>query len=115
GRLEAAVVGEVALDLPGDAVAEPDLGGADAVTELPLDAIPVGARVEVVGPLEVVLGLRRVPDLAEDAGEAEDADRVTLVRAADHVELAALVQQLIGVDLARLALVAFHRVVVEDD
>ena len=65
--------------------------------------------------LEVVLGLRRVGDLAADADEAEDAHRVALVRAADEVELPALEEQVVRVDLARVELVALHRVVVEGD
>ena len=91
----------MALDLPRDPVADPHLGGADRVAELPVDAVRVRARVEVGGALEVVLGLGRVADLAADAREPEDADRVALVRAADDVELAALEEQLVRVDLAR--------------
>ena len=101
GRAQLAVAAEVALDLPGDLARDPDLGGADRLAELPLDAVRVAARIEVGRTLEVVLGLGRVADLALDAGEPEHADRVTLVRAADDVELAALEQQLVRVDLAR--------------
>ena len=115
GRLEAAVAAEVALDLPCDPAGDPDLGAADRLAVLPGNPVGVGARIEVGGALEVVLGLGCVADLAEDPGEAEDADRVTLVRAADDVELAALEQQLVGVDAAAAGLVALHRVVVEDD
>ena len=103
------------LDLPRDPPAHPDFGGSHRIAELPLDAIGVGARVEVVGPLEVVLGLGRVADLAEDPGEAEDADRGALVRASDDVELASLEQQLVRVDSARPGCVPLHRVVVEHD
>ena len=112
---EAAVAAEMALDLPGDALAYPDLGGADRVAELPMDPVSVAARVEIVRALEVVLGLGRVADLAADPGEPEDPDRVALVGPPDDVELAALEQQLVGIDAARAHLVAFHRVVVEDD
>src|SRR5699024_7719397 len=86
-RTQLAVAAEVALDLPGDAPRDADLGGADRVAELPLDAVRVGARIELVRSLEVVLGLGGVGDLAADAGEAEDADVLALVRAADEVEL----------------------------
>ena len=55
---------EVALDLPGDALGHPHLGGVDRLAELPLGAAGVRARVEVGRALEVVLGLRRVRDLA---------------------------------------------------
>ena len=115
GGMQLAVAAEVALDLPGDLARDPDLGGPDGLTELPLDAIGVGARVEVRRALEVVLGLGRVADLALDAGEPEDADRVTFVRAPDDVELATLKQQLVGIDPARTGLVALHRVVLEED
>jgi hypothetical protein len=109
---EAAVV---ALDLPGDALGHPDLGGVERVAELPAGAVGVPARVEALGPLEVVLGLRRVGDLAADPVEAEDPDRVALVRAADEVELAVLEEQVVRVDLARVERVALQRVVVERD
>jgi hypothetical protein len=47
--------------------------------------------------------------------EAEDPDRVALVRAADEVELAVLEEQVVRVDLARVERVALQRVVVERD
>ncbi len=62
-----------------------------------------------------MLRLGRVADLATDTGESEYADRVTLVSASDHIELPALEQQLVRIDLALLARVAFHRVVLEHD
>jgi hypothetical protein len=65
--------------------------------------------------MEVVLGLSRVGDLAAYAREAEHTDRLALVRVPEQVELAALEEQVIGVDAARAHLVALHRVVVEDD
>ncbi len=85
------------------------------VAELPVGAVGVRARVEVGRALEVVLGLRRVGDLAADPRQAEDAQRVALVRVAEQVELAAVEQQVVRVDLARADLVALHRVVVEGD
>ena len=88
---------------------------ADRLAELPVGAVGVLARVEVGRALEVVLGLGRVGDLAADPREAEDAERVALVRVAEEVELAALEEQVVGVDLARADLVALHRVVVEGD
>ncbi len=109
------VAAEVTFDLPSDALADPHLGRADRFAELPVDAIGVAPWIEVVGPLEVVLGLGGVADLAADPREPEDANRRALVGAADDVELAALVEQLVWVDLARADLVALHRVVVEDD
>jgi len=92
------VAAEVALYLPRDLARDPDIGVADRLAELPLDAVGVAARIEIGGTLEVVLGLGRVADLALDAGEPEDADRVALMRAPDDVELAALEQQLVGVE-----------------
>ena len=65
--------------------------------------------------MEVVLGLGRIGDLAADPRQAEHADRLALVGIAEQVELAALEQQVVGVDAARADLVALHRVVVEDD
>ena len=62
----------------------------------------VVAAVEVLGRREVVLGLGGVADLALDPREAEDADRVALVRVADQVELAAAEDEVEGVDLALL-------------
>ncbi len=110
-----AVAAEMALDLPGDPCADPHLGAADRFAELPVDPVGVRPRIELGGALEVVLGLGRVADLAPDAGQPEDPNRVALMGAPDDVELAALEQQLVRVDLAAPELVALHRVVVEDD
>ena len=115
-RMDPAEAAEVALDLPRDALGDPDLGGLVGVAELPHGAVGERARVEVVGAaLEVVLGLRRVGDLALDPRQPEDAQRLALVRVAEEVELAALEQQVVRVDLARARRVAGHRVVVERD
>jgi hypothetical protein len=92
---------EVALDQPRDPLRDPDLRGALRLAELPVGARGVGARVEVGGAAEVVLGLRRVGDLALDAAEPEDAQRAALMAVAEEVELAALVEQVVRVDLAR--------------
>ena len=108
-------VAEVAQREPVDAVGEVDARAPDGVAELPVGAGGVDARVEVLGPVEVVLGLRRVADLAADARHAEDAHVVALVRVADQVELPAAVEQVVGVDLALLLRVAADRVVVEQD
>ena len=62
-----------------------------------------------------MLGLAGVGDLLPDAREAEDAYVVALVRVADEVELPALVEQVVGVDLALGVLVALDRVVAELD
>ena len=62
-----------------------------------------------------MLGLGRVADLAADAREAEHPDRAPLVRMPDEIELAALEQELVGVDLARVQVAALHREVVEHD
>ena len=110
-----AVGAELALDVPGDRLGHPDLAGADRVAELPRDAARVAARVEVGRALEVVLGLGRVGDLAADAREPEHAHGVALVRVADEVELAALEQQVVRVDLAQRGLAGLHRVVLELD
>ena len=110
-----AVASEVPFDLPGDPLGDQDPRLAALLAELPVGAVRVGARVEVRRPVEVVLGLRRVGDLAADPRQPEDANRVALVRVAEQVELAALEQQVVGVDLARRDLVAAHRVVVEHD
>src|SRR6202042_1073429 len=106
---------EVALDLPRDPAPDPHLSGPHRVAELPVDPVGVHARIEPGGALEVVLGLGRVADLAADPGQAEDTDRVALVRVPDEVELAALEQQLVGVDPARAELAALHREVIEHD
>ena len=106
---------EVTLDLPRDSAADPHLGGAHRVAELPVDPVGVHARVEVGGALEVVLGLGRVADLAANPRQPEHADRLAFVGVADEVELVALEQQLVGVDLARAELAALHREVVEHD
>ena len=100
GRAHLAVAAEVALDLPGDPPADPHLRGAHRVAELPVDPVGVRARVEIGGALEVVLGLGGVADLALDPRQAEHPDRLALVRVADQVELAALEQQLVGIDPA---------------
>ena len=105
----------MAFDLPGDPLGDQHFGHAPLLAELPVGAVGVGARVEVRRAAEVVLGLGRVGDLAADARQAEHADRLALVRVAEQVELAALEQQVVGVDAARAHLVALHRVVVEDD
>src|SRR4029077_5290016 len=114
-RAQLAVSAEVALDQPGDAIADEELRRAADLPQLPVGALSVVATVEVLWRGEVVLGLGRVADLALDAGEAEDADRVALVRVADQVELAGAEDEVEGVDLALLGLVALHRVVGELD
>ena len=112
---ERAVGAELALDVPGHVVRDLDLGHADLVAELPRDPVREAARVEVRGALEVVLGLGGVGDLAADPREPEHAHVLALVRVADEVELAALEQQVVRVDLARRGRVALHRVVGELD
>ena len=110
-----AVAAVVALDQPGDALAQEDLGGPLDLAQLPLRAPRVVAAVEVLGRGEVVLGLGRVGDLALDPREAEDADRIALVAVADQIELPAAVDQVEGVHLALLGRVALDRVVGELD
>ena len=115
GPLRRAVAAEVALDHPGQALGEPDLGGVDRRAELPRDLVRVAARVEVLRPREVVLGLGRVGDLAAHPVQPEDADRAALVAMADQVELPALEEQVVGVHLPGRRLVGGHRVVLELD
>ena len=103
------------LDLPRDALGDEYFGGAGLVAELPVGALRVGARVEVGRAAEVVLGLRGVGHFAADAREAKDANRLALVGVAEQVELAALEEQVVGVDAAGAHLVALHRVIVEED
>ena len=110
-----AVGAELALDVPRDVIRHPHLGGADGVAELPRGTAGELARIEVGGPLEVVLGLGRVGDLAADPREPEHAHGAALVRVADQVELAALEQQVVGVDGPRRRLAGLHRVVLELD
>ncbi len=62
-----------------------------------------------------MLGLGGVGDLPADPAEAEDAQRPALVAVPEEVELAALEEQVVGVDLPRPGLVPLHRVVVEGD
>ena len=114
-RADLAVAAEVALEQPGDPLGDADLRGAGDLAELPGREVRVGARIEVGGAAEVVLGLGRVGDLAADPREAEDAQRLALVGVAEQVELAAAEEQVVGVDRARPELVALHRVVVEGD
>ena len=114
-RAHLAVATEVALDLPGDPAPDPHLRRAHRVAELPVDPVGVDARIEIGGALEVVLGLGRVADLAADPRQPEHADRLALVGVADEVELAALKQQLVGVDAALPEFAPLHRVVVEHD
>ena len=113
--LDLARVAEVALDQPGHALRDPDARGARGVAELPVGAAGVLARVELLRAGEVVLGLGGVAHLAANARDAEDAHVVALVRVADQVELPALPEQVVGVDLALLLGVAADRVVVEHD
>ena len=110
-----AVAAEVAFDLPGDPLRELDLGDVELLPELPVGAVRVGARVEVGGPAEVVLRLGRIGDLAADAREPEHPDGLALVRVAEEIELPALEEQVVGIDLARADLVPLDRVVVEQD
>ena len=108
-------VAEVAQREPVDPVGELDAGAAGAVAELPVGASGVRARVELLGAVEVVLGLGGVADLPADSRDPEDAHVVALVRVADQVELPAAIEQVVGVDLALLLGVAADRVVVEQD
>src|SRR5690606_3442426 len=85
------------------------------LTELPIGAPAVVAAVEVLRRREVVLGLGGVADLPLDPREAEDTHRVALVRVTDQVELAGPEDEVVGVHLALLGLVALHRVVGELD
>ena len=64
---------------------------------------------------EVVLGARPEGDPALDARQPEDAGVRPLVRVADHVPVAARVDEAVGVHLALGALVAADRVVGEAD
>ena len=115
GAHHLAVATEVALDLPGDPLAQEHLGDPLLLAELPLGAIRVLARVEIGRAPEVVLGLGRVGDLAADAREPEDPDLLALMGVTEQIELAALEEQVVGVHPARAHLVAGHRVVVEGD
>jgi hypothetical protein len=110
-----ACVPEVPQREPVDPVGEPDARAPHGIAELPVGARGVHARVEVLGAAEVVLGLRRVADLAADARDAEDAHVVALVGVADQVELPAAVEQVVRIHLALLLSVAADRVVLEDD
>ena len=112
---EGPVGAEVALHQPGDPLLEEDPGPPLDLAQLPLRAARVVAAVEVLRRSEIVLRLGRVGDLAPDARQAEDADRVALVGVADQVELAAPVDQVVGVHLAFLLGVAFDCVVGELD
>src|SRR5262249_9055321 len=115
GVAELAVPAEVPLHQPGDPVAEEDLGSPLRLAELPLRATRVVAPLEVLGWGEVVVGPRRVGDLAADPREAEDANPVAFVGVADQVELTAPVDQVVGVHLALLLRVSLDRVVGELD
>jgi len=62
-----------------------------------------------------LLGLGRIGDLVLDAREAEDACVAALVCVADEIELAALEEQVVRIDLAFRDLVTLDRVVLELD
>jgi hypothetical protein len=109
---EAAVM---ALDLPADALGDPHLRDAGRVAVLPFGPVGERARVEVDGALEVVLGLRRVGDLAPDPRQAEDPERLALMGPAEEVELPALEEQVVRVDLPRRDVAPLHREVLEGD
>ena len=116
GRLaKPAVAAEVALDQPGDPLAHEDRRAARDLAHLPFGAGAVVAAVEVLGRLEVVLGLGRVGDLGADPREAEDAHLIAFVGVADEIELAVAEDEVVGVDLAVGYLVALQRVVGELD
>ena len=118
GRLRPGDLAEppvVALDQPGDPLLEVDPGPTDRLAQLPVGQLGIVAAVEVLGRLEVVLGLRRVAHLSLDPGEAEDPDRFPFVGETDQVELPAPEDQVVGVDLPVGDLVAVHRVVAEGD
>ena len=110
-----AIATEMALDLPRDVTADPYLRRSNRISELPVDPVGIRARIEVGRALEVVLGLRRIADLPPHPREPENADRAPLVRSPDEVELAALVEQLVGIDATSPDVVALHRVVIEHD
>ena len=110
-----AVAAEMALHLPGDALADQDLRHVALLAQLPVGPAGIGARVEAGRTAKVVLGLRRIGDFPAHAREAKHADRFALVRVAEQVELPAAEQQVVGIDPARAQLVALHRVVVEQD
>ena len=105
----------MAFEQPGDAVGDADLGGAGQLAELPCRKVGVGARVEVGGAAEVMLGLGRVGDLAADPREAEHAQRLALVGVSEQIELPAAEEQVVGVDGAQPDLAALHREVLEGD
>ena len=87
----------------------------DDLAVLPRDPVRVLARIEVLRALEVVLGLGRVGDLADDPREPELADLAALVRIPDEVEQAALEAQVVRVHAPQRDLVARHRAVLELD
>ena len=114
-RAELAVVAEVALDQPGDPLADEDRGGPLDLAHLPVGALRVVAAVEVLGGGEIVFGLGRVGDLGADPREPEDPHLLALVREADQIELAVAKDEVVGIDLAVGDLVALQRVVGELD
>ena len=113
-RPHGAVAAEVPLDLPRDPLGDPDLGGRRALADLPAGAVGVCPRVKAPRTaFEVVLGLGGVPDDAADPRHAERADGVAVTAAPEDAELAALEEQVIRVDRARLDGPAGDRVVVK--
>src|SRR6185437_16443787 len=106
---------EMALDLPGDTLAQANLSDSVPVPQLPLRTVGIGARVEIGRAAEIVLGLGRVGNLAANPREPEHPDRLALMRVAEQIELTTLKEQVVGVHAPRADLVASHRVVVEDD
>ena len=113
--LDLAVAAGHALDHPGRAGRDPDRGGAGDLAELPLRALAVDRGVEVGRHLEVALAARGEAHVAAHARQAERADRVAVLVAADHVPVPGLHVDAVGVERARRVLVALHRPVREDD
>ncbi len=114
-QLAAAVGAEHLLNPPGDDRGQDDGCLVAIVVKLPGGAVAVPRHVEVARRREIVLRARLERDAALDARQAEDPGRLAFVRVADHVPVAAQVQQRVGVHLAFGALVAPDRVVGEPD
>jgi hypothetical protein len=113
--VHAAVLAKLTLDPPGRVTADLDLRLALDRADLPRRAEAVLVRVEVLGQAEVALAPRRQPNVAADPGDAEGA-HVVLVRVVpDHVPLAPVEEERVGVDRSLALAAAPDREVLELD
>ena len=101
--LDPPVAAEEAVDPPGRVAGDLDLGLALLRANLPRRALAVGLGVEALRHPEVALAPRGEADLASDPRHAERLDPLVVEVETDHVPLAAVEEQRIGIDRALAA------------